>query len=251
MPQKVMPLAFYPWCVKCHSRCKAFGKFGPFRVQRWRCRVCLETFSAGAVFRVPGMIKDVRKPEAFEKAKALFLTGYSGRQVAAMIGINYHTSHKYQKLVERSQPLFCACGESYKHKGLCAWRISLSPARQSWLARCNVQSTATRLARVESRQPILTRWPFVRSFDGDDYALMKRVNELVPRTMLEEVRQDVCPDILLDVISGKLFAEEIAGRVPEYIKRAYKFIPSKFGPTSLDDMIYSEGRETYADRLIG
>ena len=32
-------------CHNCSSICKKFGKFGPRRIQRWRCKQCKKTFS--------------------------------------------------------------------------------------------------------------------------------------------------------------------------------------------------------------
>src|SRR6266568_243622 len=32
-------------CHNCSSLCKKFGKFGPKRIQRWRCKQCKKTFS--------------------------------------------------------------------------------------------------------------------------------------------------------------------------------------------------------------
>ena len=32
-------------CHNCSSICKKFGKFGPKRIQRWRCKQCKKTFS--------------------------------------------------------------------------------------------------------------------------------------------------------------------------------------------------------------
>src|SRR5437764_8108974 len=32
-------------CHNCSSLCRKFGKFGPKRIQRWRCKQCKKTFS--------------------------------------------------------------------------------------------------------------------------------------------------------------------------------------------------------------
>lgn len=167
------------------------------------------------------------------------------------VGISSQTARKYRRIALQDKRVLCACGRVSGHQGWCEWRVSLSPARQAYYAKCAAQS-AIRLAQVRPRlEPVLTTWPFVRSFDNDDYALLKAVNELVPRSIPEHVRADVCQDILMDIVSGEIALEAVPRRIKEYAKKAYSFMPSKFGPKSLDSFIFGDEGRTLADVLEG
>lgn len=243
-----------PYCITCQKPMRKFGFTAGQRIPRWRCRECKVTIQ---VFWSPRRLsgfddgKQVRKLELFTKAARLYQDGSSLRGVIAELGLSFHTACRYRKLALANHVVLCACGKSAGHKEWCEWRINKSPARQSYLVRCASMSAAS-LARIRPTQPpMLTTWPYVRSFDNDDYALMKYVNEIVPRALPEHVRADVCQDILVDVVSGEISADQLKNKMKEYVRRAYKFMPSKFGAVSLDAFIYGEEGATFGERLIG
>lgn len=218
--------------------------------QRYGCNVCHFRVVASCQLTIADTLT-VYKPEKLYAAQRFFQEGHSIRFTAQAVGISKRTAETYRKLLFPSTIILCSCGKPAGHKGWCAWRIALSPARQEWYARCAAQS-ALRLASVRPRlEPILTTWPFVRSFDNDDYALLKAVNEIVPRSIPEHVRADVCQDILMDIVSGKLALETVPHRMKEYTRKAYGFMPSKFGPKSLDSFIFGDKGRTLADVLEG
>lgn len=217
--------------------------------QRYRCPMC-GTRKEPPQLRVarPG---GVYKPLEFSTASELFLQGFGCRKVIEVTGLSSQTVKKYRRIVLQGKTILCACGRTAGHQGWCDWRVSQSPARQAYYAKCAAQS-AISLAQVRPRvDPILTTWPFVRSFDNDDYALLKAVNEIVPRSIPEHVRADVCQDILMDIVSGELSLEFLPHRMREYTRKAYGFMPSKFGPKSLDSFIFGDEGRTLADVLEG
>lgn len=127
--------------------------------------------------------------------------------------------------------------------------ISPLPARQEYLAKCAALSSERRAARVRALEEPLLVWPYLRSFDNEDYRLMERVNLLVPRTFPESVRADMCQELLVDIISGDLEIDNAQSRIAEYARRAFKFEPSKFGPLSLDALMFGDGDRTLLDTL--
>lgn len=177
----------------------------------------------------------------------LYRGGFSTRAVASTVGVAALTARRY-----KPDGIICPCGKIAGHYEWCEWRIGLSPNRQSYLEQCRRKSER-RLATVRLRRDDvpLTTWPYVRSFDNDDYALLKRVNDAVPRYLSEHVRADVCQEIIIDVISGDLVVEQIPSRLKEYLRRAYEFIPSKFGPLSLDAPLFDSDGYSLKDTLIG
>lgn len=176
----------------------------------------------------------------------LYREGLSVRVVAAMAGVAKHTANRY-----RPDGLVCPCGKRSGHPEWCNWRIARSPNRQSYLAQCATKSVA-RLATVRARRELpLTTWPYVRNFDNDDYALLKLVNETVPRSISESVRADVCQEIITDVLSGDLAIDMIKGSVNNYLRRAYALLPSRFGPLSLDAAFVGRDGLRLIDTLVG
>lgn len=216
--------------------------------QRYRCPMCGTRREPPELQIQP---RGIYKPERFEAATELLKQGYGIRATARTLRCSQQTIRKYKKIALPATVILCPCGKPAGHNGWCQWRVSLSPARQQYYAKCAAQS-AISLARVRPRlEPALTTWPFVRSFDNDDYALLKAVNDLVPRSIPEHVRADVCQDILMDIVSGTISLEFVPLRLKKYTRNAYGFAPSKFGPKSLDSFIFgSEGR-TLADVLEG
>lgn len=240
-------------CLKCHGNLKRFGRTGN-GTQRYRCTQCNASFSRAPlvvmIYDTPDG-KAIRKPEKLEASKSLFLQGYSTRSVGEIIGLSKTSINRYRKFILGDKVIYCPCGAPSGHPYWCDFRVARSPARQAYYAKCAALS-AIRLAQVRPRQlPMLTTWPYVRSFDNDDHALLKYVNDLVPRNLPEHVRSDVCQDVLVDIVSGELTRDGVKSRLPEYVRRAYKFMPSKFGPLSLDGFIYGDEGVTLGERLIG
>src|SRR6266851_8764840 len=64
-------------CHNCSSLCKKFGKFGPKRIQRWRCKQCKKTFSE-AQDKPPNELKpearEAKHGEKMIEVKVLFWT---------------------------------------------------------------------------------------------------------------------------------------------------------------------------------
>lgn len=215
--------------------------------QRWKCAHCgsVTTSRNG----LPRGVYPSRRP-TFDAAAELFKQGTAVRAVARQLEIRPRTARRWKDLIVGDAVIYCACGKPSGHQGWCSIRFQQSPARQDWLARCNAQS-ALRLANVVERsKPLLTTWPFARSFDNDEYHLMKIVNAWLPLGLPEHVRADAGQEALLDILSGTSL-QDARAKVPFYIKQAYKFFPSKF-TVSLDAPVYtSDGNgPTLADRII-
>src|SRR5688572_4704309 len=78
-------------CHNCSSLCKKFGKFGPQRIQRYRCNKCKRTFSED--HETPkGPLGDMRI--SLDKAEAilkLMLEGMSVRSIQRITGAHQKT----------------------------------------------------------------------------------------------------------------------------------------------------------------
>lgn len=75
-------------CHNCNSICKKFGKFGPKRIQRYRCKQCRKTFSE----QQNKPLEDMRIPlEKAEMALRLLLEGNSIRSTQRITGLHQQT----------------------------------------------------------------------------------------------------------------------------------------------------------------
>ncbi len=75
-------------CHNCSSLCKKFGKFGPKRIQRWRCKLCKKTFSE--VQEKP--LDDMRiSLDRAEMCLKLLLEGMSMRSIERVTGLHQRT----------------------------------------------------------------------------------------------------------------------------------------------------------------
>src|SRR5258706_16431522 len=84
-------------CHNCSSLCKKFGKFGPKRIQRYRCDQCKKTFSeehekAPRPVRPEGPLGKMRiSLDKAEMCLKLMLEGMSIRSIQRITGIHQET----------------------------------------------------------------------------------------------------------------------------------------------------------------
>jgi transposase-like protein/IS1 family transposase len=78
-------------CHNCSSICKKFGKFGPQRIQRYRCNQCKRTFSEDHK-KAQGPLGDMRiSMEKAEMCLRLLIEGNSIRSIQRIIGLHQKT----------------------------------------------------------------------------------------------------------------------------------------------------------------
>jgi IS1 family transposase/transposase-like protein len=75
-------------CHNCSSLCKKFGKFGPKKIQRWRCKQCKRTFSEAQ----DKPLDDMRiSLDRAEMCLQLLLEGMSMRSIERITGLHQRT----------------------------------------------------------------------------------------------------------------------------------------------------------------
>lgn len=82
-------------CHNCSSICKKFGKFGPKRIQRYRCKQCKRTFSDEQDKPLAGMRIPIEKAEL---VLTLLIEGCSVRSITRITGIHQRTILELMKL---------------------------------------------------------------------------------------------------------------------------------------------------------
>lgn len=83
-------------------------------------------------------------------------------------------------------------------------------------------------------EPLPQFWPFLAEQPTDEHDLVMVIDGLVPKTLPEMVRQDVCQDLIVSVLGGEVSLGNLQDALPKHVRQAFKLYPSKYGPISLD-----------------
>lgn len=80
-------------------------------------------------------------------------------------------------------------------------------------------------------------WPFISTqtpADLDGLSLLEAIEHVIPEGMYFSVREDLCQDLLVAVLSGDLEQAQLRERLPEFMRKAKTLSPMKYGWVSLD-----------------
>jgi len=128
--------------------------------------------------------------EKIARMEELFASGFGVRATARIVGVSKNTARAYFPSIG-GEPL-CPCGKPVRHQGWCSWRYEHSPARQLFMKRWH-SGEAPALIRV--KLPSFE----TKAFQAKGNDLLLLVNGLVPRGLPEQLRGDVCQEIILAV----------------------------------------------------
>lgn len=80
-----------------------------------------------------------------------------------------------------------------------------------------------------------THYPYVigRKLEGTELVLA--VNNVVPRSLPEQIRSEVCQDLLVAILSGELDAADLGKKASVYLKKAFRMFPTRYGAISLNE----------------
>lgn len=80
--------------------------------------------------------------------------------------------------------------------------------------------------------------------------MMLRVNALVPKNLPEQVRQEVCQDALVLILTSPAISDvELANSIQGLTRSVFRQFPTKYGPLSLDAPRSGDDDRTLLDRL--
>jgi len=99
-------------------------------------------------------------------------------------------------------------------------------------------------------EPVTEVWPFLTKAEPTEHDLLMAVDAVVPKTLPETIRQDVCQDLILAVLEGTVPIAGLAESAGEYTKQVFAQYPLKYGLLSLDAPApWSEDSRTLGDTL--
>lgn len=86
--------------------------------------------------------------------------------------------------------------------------------------------------------------------DTADNQLLRNVNDVIPRTLPEQVRADVGQELLLAVLDGQISVYDVAAYVQPITRRIWAQQQSRFSEISLESMLGESGRRL-EETLVG
>lgn len=186
--------------------------------------------------------------------RQLLFLGRSTRTIAAELGLNKGTVDRHRRLYLAERGTFadivCPCGQQAFHRGWCSERLKHSPARQAFLARwMEGRQRQPKLIRLPPR--VVTNYPFLPSgsrASGADIVLL--VNGAVPRGLPEQLRGDVCQEIIAAVLAGEFTEAEIPQHIKAIIARVRREQEGHYMAISLDAPM-RDGRSWHDVLTIG
>ncbi len=154
--------------------------------------------------------------------RAQLIAGKGARGIAADLEIAQRTVLRQRKLLlAEGLDLRCGCGAPAGHNGWCAVRLSASEARQEFVKRW-ARWKAPALIRPSSLgRRIVLAYPYLGNGTARSDDILEAINALVPHTLPEHIRADVCQEMIVDVFTGALALERAATEARRYINRAY------------------------------
>ena len=82
---------------------------------------------------------------------------------------------------------------------------------------------------VPETYPFIENWDSFSQLESEGKELLLEVNKIVPKGVEENVRRDVCQDILLAILSGEYSLDDFDIQLTDkFIKMAYRMAPSQY-----------------------
>lgn len=92
-------------------------------------------------------------------------------------------------------------------------------------------------------------YPFYTETPNEEHELLEWAHHLVPKSIPDHWRQDICQDLIVGLLMGEVTKENAASTVRKYISKVFQAYPSKYGPLSLDAELSWDDDRTLADKI--
>ena len=94
--------------------------------------------------------------------------------------------------------------------------------------------------------PLTENWPYWTN-DKNIPDIVMAVDNIVGKNISENIRADICQDILCDILSGKIFLKDVPSLIKKYFSNQYCLTNSKFNTVSLDANIPGYDKKKYSE----
>jgi hypothetical protein len=92
-------------------------------------------------------------------------------------------------------------------------------------------------------------YPYISGEPTKEHNLLLAVEMLIPKSLPNDVRSDVCQDMIVAVLSGEASLDTLRGDWNGYLKKFWKMYPSKYGHISLDAPVPGTDNWNWNDKL--
>jgi hypothetical protein len=92
-------------------------------------------------------------------------------------------------------------------------------------------------------------YPYVSGTPSPEHEMLMAVDAIVPKGLPNDVRCDVCQDMIVAILSGEASLENLKGDTSKYLKDFWKMFPGKYGHVSLDQPVYGTDKMSWNDKL--
>lgn len=113
------------------------------------------------------------------------------------------------------------------------YKAKLAVARP-WRYERHIRVLRPKQPKPEALPPLPQVWPFISGGPKDEHAMLLAIDAAVPRGLPEMVRQDVCQDLAVAVLTGDIDISDLVNNAGEFVKKVWRQYPLKYGPMSLD-----------------
>lgn len=121
---------------------------------------------------------------------------------------------------------------------------------QSW--RRPKKERKPRAVKLPAPPPVPSFYPFVSEEPLEEHTLLMAVHDIVPEGLPEQIRRDVCQDIIVSILSGETQLENLRGDIKPFISKVFKEHSWKYGPISMNaPLSWDEGGWSLEKKLVG
>lgn len=188
------------------------------------------------------------KEEKVKEVSEMLIDGNSIRQAQYITGCSRVTIRKIKRELREKlgYSIRCKCGSLSSHQGWCEHRFKNSIARQNFIRQWTGWDGEKRDKSKRTPKPLTANFNY--PFGAQDN-LLDLINTLVPKSISNLIRGDLCQDIALAVLSGDITKEEINVKLPEYLKAARAFSIDRFKYVSIHDKARGHENKTNGEVL--
>lgn len=234
--------------------------------RRLRCKKCRKSISTKVDI---GSFREQMDIELYKIVIKSFREGNSIKETARNIAdVDVDSIRRIIKKFSIDLDKYpCGCGRVITHQSWCWFRLNKSPNKEE-----NIRKLFANLAirwekgvgirggkgrdrtkpsrnRYTKRIPNKTKVSEFYPFNSVD-ELVLHVNKMVPKVWDEEVRREVCQNILVDIVSGLLELSTLTRELVNNYKKTYFKFTNYYKQVSIDTPLNAEGY-TLKDILEG
>lgn len=103
---------------------------------------------------------------------------------------------------------------------------------QSWRYKKPIRKKRRKIHYITP--PLPEFYPFIVEDVTQEHSLLMTIHNAVPKGLPKGIREDVCQDLLVAILSNEFTIEELPDKIKPFITQTWRMYPGKYGALSLD-----------------